>query len=99
MKILVTGGAGFIGSAVVRHLINNTVHHVINLDKVTYAGNLQSLVNVADSERYTFIRGDICDLNRKAYFLHQPHVVMHLAAGSTWTGRSTTRMSSFRPIL
>ena len=59
--ILVTGGAGFIGSAVVRHLINDTDHTVINLDKLTYAGNLESLTTVSDSDRYSFEKVDICD--------------------------------------
>lgn len=53
---LITGGAGFIGSAVVRELIQNTDHQVINIDKLTYAGNLESLTSVADSPRYTFIQ-------------------------------------------
>jgi dTDP-glucose 4,6-dehydratase len=61
MKILVTAGAGFIGSAVIRHIIQNTQDAVINLDKLTYAGNLESLANVSDSERYAFEHVDICD--------------------------------------
>ena len=61
MKILVTGGAGFIGSAVIRHLIQETHHHVLNIDKLTYAGNLKSLVGVDGSDRYDFEQVDICD--------------------------------------
>lgn len=84
MKILVTGGAGFIGSALVRHLIQNTSHEVLNLDKLTYAGNLASLEDVVSSNRYSFVQGDICDrevvdLNLSRF---QPDAVMHLAAES-----------------
>ena len=84
MKILGTGGAGFIGSAVVRHIINNTQDSVINLDKLTYAGNLDSIASVADSERYTFVQADICDRAAldKIFAEHQPDAVMHLAAES-----------------
>ena len=59
MKFLITGGAGFIGSAVIRHIINNSTDSVINLDKLTYAGNLESLQNISNSERYFFEKGDI----------------------------------------
>ena len=84
MKILVTGGAGFIGSAVVRHIINHTHDSVINLDKLTYAGNLDSIASVADSERYAFVQADICDRAAldKIFAEHQPDAVMHLAAES-----------------
>ena len=84
MKILVTGGAGFIGSAVVRHIINNTQDSVINLDKLTYAGNLDSVSSVANSERYAFVQADICDRAAldKIFAEHQPNAIMHLAAES-----------------
>ncbi|EIY9461347.1 dTDP-glucose 4,6-dehydratase [Vibrio vulnificus] len=84
MKILVTGGAGFIGSAVIRHIIRDTQDTVINLDKLTYAGNLESLAEVSNSERYHFEHVDICkreELDR-VFTEHQPDLVMHLAAES-----------------
>ncbi|MBF0676109.1 dTDP-glucose 4,6-dehydratase [Pseudomonas sp.] len=84
MKILVTGGAGFIGSAVIRHIIRNTADSVVNLDKLTYAGNLESLAEVSDSKRYAFEHVDICnraELDR-VFSDHQPDAVMHLAAES-----------------
>ncbi|MDP5191772.1 GDP-mannose 4,6-dehydratase, partial [Rheinheimera baltica] len=81
---LVTGGAGFIGSAVVRHLIHDTPHQVINVDKLTYAGNVNSLSDVANSPRYSFLQADICDAKAMAQVLaqYQPDIVMHLAAES-----------------
>ena len=84
MKILVTGGAGFIGSAVCRHLIANTGHSVVNLDKLTYAANLSSLAMIADDPRYTFVQGDICDRALVADLLrrHEVDAIMHLAAES-----------------
>ena len=84
MRILVTGGAGFIGSALVRHLINDTDHEVLNLDKLTYAGVLASLAPVDQSPRYRFVQGDICDeaLVGKLLAEFQPDVVAHLAAES-----------------
>lgn len=84
MKILVTGGAGFIGSAVIRHIINNTQDSVVNVDKLTYAGNLESLLSVSDDPRYTFEKVDICnraELDR-IFSTHKPDAVMHLAAES-----------------
>ena len=96
MKILVTGGAGFIGSAVVRHIINSTQDSVINVDKLTYAGNLDSLVSVDKNERYAFERVDICDRAEldRVFALHKPDAVMHLAAESH-VDRSITGPSDF----
>ncbi|MBZ9566664.1 MULTISPECIES: dTDP-glucose 4,6-dehydratase [Modicisalibacter] len=84
MNILVTGGAGFIGSAVVRELIHHTSHHVTNVDKLTYAGNLESLAAIEDSPRYRFVQADIVDAEamHRVFRECQPDVVMHLAAES-----------------
>lgn len=84
MKLLVTGGAGFIGSAVIRHIIRNTHDEVVNVDKLTYAGNLESLAEVSDSERYAFEQVDICDRAEveRVFRKHRPDAVMHLAAES-----------------
>jgi dTDP-glucose 4,6-dehydratase len=82
--ILVTGGAGFIGSALVRYLINETQNTVVNVDKLTYAGNLESLTSVEDSERYHFVQADICDKSKMidAFNTFKPDYIMHLAAES-----------------
>ena len=84
LRILVTGGAGFIGSALVRHLIAKTPHQVLNLDKLTYAGNLASLAQVGNSDRYAFRRVDVCDAAAVASAVgdFQPDVITHLAAES-----------------
>jgi len=84
MKVLVTGGAGFIGSAVIRHILSQTGDSVVNVDKLTYAGNLESLAAVSDSERYRFEQADICDQAalERVFAAHRPDAVMHLAAES-----------------
>ena len=84
MKLLVTGGAGFIGSAVIRHIIENTSDAVVNVDKLTYAGNLESLSSVADNDRYVFEQVDICNRAEleRVFAEHKPDAVMHLAAES-----------------
>ena len=84
MIFLITGGAGFIGSTVVRYIINNTNHSVVNLDKLTYAGNLESLTSVETNSRYIFEQVDICDALEIKRVLneYQPEIVMHLAAES-----------------
>lgn len=96
LKIIVTGGAGFIGTAVVRHLINDTQHYVVNMDKLTYAGNLESLKSVANSKRYAFEEVDICDTAeiKRVFEEHMPDIVMHLAAESH-VDRSIDRPSEF----
>ena len=80
--ILVTGGAGFIGSAVIRHLINETHHIVINIDKLTYAGNLDSLKSICDNPRYSLEQVNICDPVKISQVIqqYQPDIIMHLAA-------------------
>lgn len=84
MKILVTGGAGFIGSAVIRHIIQHTADSVVNLDKLTYAGNLENLAEVSENNRYAFEQVDICNRTEleRVFTEHQPDAIMHLAAES-----------------
>ena len=96
MKILVTGGAGFIGSAVIRHIIFNSQSSVVNLDKLTYAGNLESLRDVDKSKRYSFEKVDICDRDEldRVFSKHKPDAVMHLAAESH-VDRSITGPAEF----
>lgn len=96
MKILVTGGAGFIGSAVVRHIIKNTQDVVVNVDKLTYAGNLESLVEVSENNRYFFEHADIGDkaAMERIFATHKPDAVMHLAAESH-VDRSITGPAAF----
>ncbi|RKZ84859.1 MAG: dTDP-glucose 4,6-dehydratase, partial [Gammaproteobacteria bacterium] len=84
MKLLITGGAGFIGSALIRQLISETDYTVINVDKLTYAGNLESLTSVENNPNYHFVQADICDAvaMAKVFAEYQPTAVMHLAAES-----------------
>lgn len=81
---MVTGGAGFIGSAVIRHIINETQYKVVNVDKLTYAGNLESLKQIENNERYSFEQVDICNAAgiKQIFQKHQPDIIMHLAAES-----------------
>jgi len=96
MNIIVTGGAGFIGSAVIRHIIQNTNHNVLNIDKLTYAGNLESLTSISDDPRYKFSQTDICDKPAIEKLVEDfaPDIVMHLAAESH-VDRSITGSADF----
>ena len=89
--IMVTGGAGFIGSAVIRHIINNTQDAVVNLDKLTYAGNLESLLDVSDSERYFFEKADICDREELS------RIIRKVSGGRSWSGLPCGRSRSGFP--
>ena len=84
MRILITGGAGFIGSAVIRHCLRHTKHHICNIDKLTYASNLDNLKDVLPHDRYRFEQVDICDRPAltRVFERHEPEAVMHLAAES-----------------
>lgn len=99
MKILVTGGAGFIGSAVVRHIIENTQDEVRVVDCLTYAGNLESLAPVAGSERYSFSQTDITDAAAVAaqFSEFRPDIVMHWRQKAMWTVPLMARQPSSRP--
>lgn len=83
-KILVTGGAGFIGSSLIRHIISKTEHEVVNIDKLSYAGDLMSLESVKNDKRYAFEKADICDSKKikKIFHKYKPDIIMHLAAES-----------------
>jgi dTDP-glucose 4,6-dehydratase len=94
--IIVTGGAGFIGSAVIRYLIENSAYRIVNFDKLTYAGNLESLAAITQHSRYQFVHGDICDPQQVKSLIdeYQPQAIMHLAAESH-VDRSIDRPAEF----
>ena len=99
-KILITGGAGFIGSAVIRHIINNSNHSVVNIDNLTYAGNLESLTSVENYPRYTFEKIDICNSIEvsQIFNTHQPDLLIHLAAESHVDDQLMALLNLFKPI-
>src|SRR6516164_3822099 len=96
MRLIVTGGAGFIGSAVCRHLIADTDAEVVNVDKLTYAGNVESLGKATSSPRYRFVKADICDeaAMKRLFAQTSPTAILHLAAESH-VDRSITGSRSF----
>lgn len=96
MRIIVTGGAGFIGSALCRFLIGKTGHTVLNIDKLTYAANLETLASIADHDRYSFLQADICDAPalQQAFATFRPDGIVHLAAESH-VDRSITGSDAF----
>ena len=96
MKIFVTGGAGFIGSAVIRYILESTNYIVLNIDKLTYAGNVENLATVASNSRYSFFQADICDSNMMHKLINdfEPDIILHLAAESH-VDRSITGSSEF----
>src|SRR5689334_5931870 len=96
MRIIVTGGAGFIGSALCRYLIKETEAHILNIDKLTYAANLRSLDLISANSHYSFLKADICDYDviNQAFNDFEPDAVIHLAAESH-VDRSISRSSPF----